>query len=515
MPDPPSCADARAAQIPVPTSCRSAYRRGGGRRWTAPYGTVATSVPVAGADEVCSDGPMTTAAGSAGPGTPRARSGSGRALGAGRGAPHRVVVVGAGFAGLAAARTLSGGPAEVTLVDQRNFHTFQPLLYEVATAGLDPGDVAYPIRAVFGRSRTVTFRNAAVTGVDWQAGAVLLDDGRLPFDSLIIASGATAAYFGIPGAEQWSFPLYTVADARILRDHLLRRLEQVDAHPELIDAGALTFVVVGGGPTGVEVSGALAELLDVAVRRDGFGFDRSAARVILVDALDRLLTPFGTSGASYAARALGRRSVELLLGRRVRRVEGSCVELDDGSRIATHTVVWAGGVTVAGTLASVIGTPTVTGGRLEVGEDLALPGHARAYAVGDAAAVPWGPQRPGAVCPQLAQVAIQSGHHAATQVLDQIAGRPPRPFRYRDKGIMATIGRRAAIAELPNGWTVRGTAGWLAWLLLHLVYLVGFRNKLTVLVNWSWRYLSWTSGPRIIIGAAADRRIPDLPPPGP
>ncbi len=421
---------------------------------------------------------------------------------------HRVVVVGTGFGGLAAVRALAGRPVQVTVVDQRNFHTFQPLLYEVATAGLDPGDVAYPVRAIFGRDRNVTFRNATVSGVDWTTREVVLDDGRLPFDSLIVASGATAAYFGIPGARQWTFPLYTVADARVLRDHLLRRLEAADAHPEHRDDGTLTFVVVGGGPTGVEVSGALAELLDVSVLHDGYRFDRNAARVIVVDGLDRLLTPFRASGATYAANTLAQRSVELVLGRRVRSIDETSVELDDGTRIATRTVVWAGGVTVEGTLASALGTPTGEGGRLTVGADLTVPGHDSVYAIGDAAAVPWGPERPGTVCPQLAQVAIQSGRHAAQSILERLEGRPSQPFRYHDKGIMATIGRRAAIAELPNGRMIRGTLGWLAWLALHLVYLIGFRNRVTVLVNWSWRYLSWASGPRIIIGDDPAREPP-------
>jgi NADH dehydrogenase len=414
---------------------------------------------------------------------------------------HRVVIVGAGFGGLSAARALAKKPVEVTVVDQRNFHTFQPLLYEVSTAGLDPGDVAYPIRAIFGRTPNVTFRYGTVDGVDWNARVVSLEGGdSLPFDSIILASGVIAKFFGIPGAHEYTFPLYTLADARILRDHLLRRLEEIDARPERIHDGTLTFVVVGGGPTGVEVAGALAELLDVSVRHDGFKFDRSEAKIILLDGLNRLLTPFKPSAASYAADTLRRRTVELRLGRMVRRVTPTFVELDDGSQIPTRTVVWAGGVTVDGTLASGLGVPADRTGRLVVRADLALPDHHFAYAIGDAAAVPWGEDRPGTTCPQLAQVAIQSGRHAAHQILNRVAGKPTLAFRYHDKGTMATIGRRAAIAQFPSGVVIRGTLGWLSWLGLHLVYLIGFRNKLTVLVNWSWRYLSWTSGPRIIVG---------------
>jgi len=415
---------------------------------------------------------------------------------------HRVVVVGAGFAGLSAARTLEGRAVEVTIVDQRNFHTFQPLLYEVATAGLESGDVAYPVRAIFGRAGNVRFRFGAVTGVDWERGDVrLADGGTLPFDSLIVASGATAKFFGIPGAAEHSLPLYTLTDARRLRDHVLRRLEAADDNPDADREGDLTFAVVGGGPTGVEVAGALAELMDVAVRHDGFRFDRRSARIVVIDGLDRLISAFKGSAGDYAARTLTGRDVELRLGAMVKSITDSCVELESGEQIPARTVVWAGGVTVEGTVAAELGSPTAAGGRLVVGPDLSLPGRPDAYAVGDAAAVPWGPGPDDAhrLCPQLAQVAIQSGRHAARQILRRLDGRPTTAFRYKDKGIMATIGRRAAIAEFPSGVIVRGTLGWLAWLGLHLVYLIGFRNRIIVLINWSWRYLSWGSGPRVIV----------------
>jgi NADH dehydrogenase len=422
---------------------------------------------------------------------------------------HRVVIIGAGFGGLSAARTLVGQPIEVTIVDQRNFHTFQPLLYEVATAGLEAGDVAYPVRAIFGRSKNVTFRFGTVTGVDWDRRRVDLEGSDpLSFDTVIVASGATARYFGIPGASEFTFPLYTLSDARTLRDHVLRRLEDADTDADSPPDGLLTFVVVGGGPTGVEVAGALAELLDVAVRHDGFSFARGAARIVLVDGLDRLLTPFKASAAAYAARTLEGRGVELRLGHLVRSVTESCVELDDGSQIESRTVVWAGGISVENTVAAELGQKTGPNGRLVVNPDLTLEARPEAFAIGDAAAVPWGPgsSHPGDICPQLAQVAIQSGRHAAEQVLRRTQGRPTVPFRYRDKGIMATIGRRAAITEFPQGLVVRGTLGWLAWLGLHIVYLIGFRNRIIVLINWSWRYLSWGSGPRVIVGDQLERR---------
>jgi NADH dehydrogenase len=427
---------------------------------------------------------------------------------------HRVVIVGAGFGGLNAARALIGEPVEVTIVDRRNFHTFQPLLYEVATAGLDPGDVAYPIRTLFGQAGNVTFRFATVTGVDWERRQVLLDDATpLPFDSVIVASGATAKYFGIPGAPEFALPLYTLTDARRLRDHLLRRMEEADADPSVVEHGTLNFVVIGGGPTGVEVAGALAELLDVAVRHDGFRFDRAAGRIILVDGLDRLLTPFKPAASTYTARTLAGRGVDLELGRMVKSVTATSVELDDGTVIPTRTVVWAGGITVEGTVASELGAPTGPNGRLVVDADLSLPGRDGAYAIGDAAAVRWGPgpDERDRICPQVAQVAIQSGGHAARQVLNRIASRPSQPFRYRDKGIMATIGRRAAVTQLPSGLLIRGTLGWLAWLGLHILYLIGFRNKIIVLVNWAWRYLSWGSGPRVIVGEDLESEVSEEP----
>jgi NADH:ubiquinone reductase (H+-translocating) len=426
---------------------------------------------------------------------------------------HKVVIIGAGFGGLAAAKALSGQEVEVTLVDQRNFHTFLPLLYEVATAGLDPADVAYPIRAVIGRTANIRFRLGTVTGIVWQERMVCFNDKKnghepsspgceddVPYDSLILASGAIANFFGIPGAAEYTLPLYTLEDARHLRDHLLLRLEEADGELAHVSDGTLNFVVVGGGPTGVEVSGAIAELLDMSMERDGFRFDRSMARVVLVDGLDHLLGPFKPSAQKYAEETLSARSVELALGQMVARITPTEVELSDGATIATRTVIWAGGVTVKGTAASVLGAPTTHNGRLVVDSALAVSGCPNVFAIGDCAAIPISPGSE-LRCPQLAQVAIQSGQHAAAQIMAGLTDRPLAQFSYRDKGIMATIGRRAAIAQLRNGLVLRGTLGWIAWFGLHLVYLVGFRNKMTVFVNWWWRYLNWTSGPRVIFSS--------------
>ncbi len=410
----------------------------------------------------------------------------------------RVVVVGAGFGGLAATRVLAGRPIDITVVDQHNFHTFQPLLYQVATAGLEPADVAYPVRAIFGHEPNVTFRCGKVTGVDLSGRSVVMADGsRLDYDHLVLSTGATASFFAVDGAAGNAQPLYTLRDARLLRNHLLGVLEEADAHPERFEGG-LTFVVVGGGPTGVETAGALGELISVAVRRDRLRIDPARTRVVLLDVAERLLTGFAERAGAYAADTLRARGVDVRPGQGVEEVHAGGVRLADGSTLAAHAVIWAGGVTVEGTLASTMGLPATRGGRLEVEDDLSVAGHPEVFVVGDAAAAPLGGGRQG-VTPQLAQGAMQGGRHAGQQILRRLNGEPTVAFRYKDKGIMATIGRRAAVAQIPGLPVVRGTLGWLAWLGLHLVYLIGFRNRLVVLVNWSWRYFDWPSGPRLIV----------------
>ncbi|HTT86415.1 MAG TPA: NAD(P)/FAD-dependent oxidoreductase [Acidimicrobiales bacterium] len=413
----------------------------------------------------------------------------------------RVIVIGCGFAGLHAVRQLAGAPVEVTLVDQHNFHTFQPLLYQVATAGLEPGDVAYPARTIIRRKRNIAFRHGRVEAVDLEARAVRLGDGGiLDYDHLIVGTGATAGFFDIEGAAAHAHPLYTLDDANHLRNLVLTRLEEVDAHNRSGGPGRL--LVVGGGATGVETAGALVELLQVCVRYDRMRLDASRVEVVLIDAAERLLVGFAEELGLYAAETLRSRGVVVRVGTSVEKVTDRGVRLAGGEHLDALVVVWAGGVTVEGTLAGSLAVAHGRGGRVVVGADLSLAGHPEVFVVGDAAAVPAGPGAP-AVVPQLAQVAIQSGRHAGRQVLRRMAGRPTEPFAYEDKGMMATIGRRAAVAQLPGGLVLRGTLGWLAWLGLHLVYLIGFRNRLIVLVNWWWRYLNWPGGPRLIDTAAS------------
>ncbi len=413
-----------------------------------------------------------------------------------------VLVVGGGFAGLEVVRSLAGEAVHVTIVDKHNFHTFLPLLYQVATAGLEPADVAYPIRTIFAKSSNVRFRHGVVTQVDVEQRVARLSDGtQLSFDHLVLASGAVASYFGIPGAREHAKPLYTLVDARHLRDQLLLALEEAEADAV---TQPLTFVIVGGGPTGVETAGAVLELLEVCLEKDHMRLDRNATRVILLDVAPRLLGGFSPHASDYALSTLRRRGVEVRLGESVAEVTKDAVRLASGERIATRTVVWAAGVTATGTIVSGVGPDPGASGRVRVDRDLSVIGLRNVWAVGDSAAVPTG--RGSSICPQLAQVAIQSGRHCGRQILNVVDGKPTSPFRYKDKGIMATIGRNAAVAQLPRGPLITGFLGWIVWMGLHLFYLVGFRNRIRVFINWTWRYLDWPSGPRLIM-ADAEREV--------
>jgi NADH dehydrogenase len=420
---------------------------------------------------------------------------------------ERVVVVGGGFGGLAAARALDGAPVSVTLVDQRNFHTFLPLLYQVATAGLNPADVAHPIRAIFRRQRNVTVRQGTARSVDWDERRleVVLASGEvrwLPFDHLVVAAGSRTNFFGVEGAEEWAFPLYSLDDATALRNHLLGRFEAADADPDLVEDGALTVVVTGAGPTGVELAGALSELFHGVLRRDFPSLPVSRSRIVLVEMADDVLPPFGAASRAHAHEALRHRGVELMLGESVVRVDERSVTFASGRVLATHTLVWAAGVR-AGAFAEALGVPLGKGGRIEVDEHLRVVAQRDVYAVGDIASIP---APDGGGLPQLAPVAIQSGAHAAAEIRHRLGlGDDPGPFRFVDKGTMATIGRRSAVAELPFGIRLWGTIAWLAWLVLHLMTLVGFRNRLSVLLNWAWSYLTWDRGARLILGASRRR----------
>jgi NADH dehydrogenase len=409
----------------------------------------------------------------------------------------QVVIVGAGFGGLAVARGLDRLPVEVTLIDRNNFTTFQPLLYQVATAGLNAADVAHPVRGLFHRQSNLRVRQGHVTGVDWDRREVLVADHRpVPFDHLVVAVGAVTTWFGVPGAAQHALPLYTLEDAVKVRNHVVSRFEAADADPTLIDRGELNFVVVGGGPTGVEMAGALAELFAVVFKRDYPALGVGRARVVLVETRDRVLEPFHTSSQRAALEALRARQVEVRLDETVDEVTPDHVRFSSGEVLPAGTVIWAAGVR-ASPVAEAMGLPITRAGRVEVTPDLSVVGRPGVWAVGDVAAAP---AKGGAgVLPQLAPVAMQSGAHVARQIGRQLEGKPTQPFRFRDKGTMATIGRRSAVAELPGRVRLHGTVAWLAWLGLHILYLAGLRNRASVLLNWAWGYITWDRGPRIIL----------------
>jgi NADH dehydrogenase len=415
----------------------------------------------------------------------------------------RVVIIGGGFGGMRVARELAEDPVDITLIDRNNFHTFQPLLYQVATAGLNAADVAYPIRGIFHGQRNLSFRQATVAGADWDRRHIRLSDGStVPFDHLVVAAGASTNTFGIDGADTHALPLYGLRDAIHLRNHVLGRFEAADADGSLIDDGALTFVVVGGGATGVEVAGALIELFSQVLRKDFPHLDVHGARVYLLEMRDELLPPFSPASQRHARQILERRGVDVRTGVAVERVTPTRVHLTSGEVIAAHTLVWAAGVR-ANPLAQALDVETAPNGRVEVGPDLRLTGHPEAFAVGDIAQIQ-GRKGP---LPQVAQVAIQSGRHAAKEIRRARLGRPSKRFHYIDKGTMATIGRRSAVAELPLGIHLQGTLGWFAWLGLHLVYLVGVRNRVSVFLNWAWNYFTWDRGPRLILEHIGDAGV--------
>jgi NADH:ubiquinone reductase (H+-translocating) len=413
------------------------------------------------------------------------------------GAP-RVIVVGAGFAGLAAVRELDRAGARVTLIDKNVYSTFQPLLYQVATGGLNPGDVAYPVRA-FARNRAARFRLGELDRIDAAARTITLTDGAvLGYDYLILGTGVSAAYYGIPGAAEHTLGLYTRRDAIALRDHLMARLERQDIEGP---GTTVDFTVVGGGATGVELAGTLAELRD-ALAAAFPEVDKADVHIRLVEMAPVLLAPFHPSLQAYALKELRRRGVNVLLSTKIREIEANRVTLADGQELPSDMTVWAAGVSAPEQVRG-WGLRQGRGGRIEVGPDLRVAGQDRIFAAGDVALIEDQP------LPQLAQPAIQTGRYAAKQIEAAMTGRPAGEFRYHDKGIMATIGRRSAVVELPKGMRIRGTLAWLAWLGLHLITLLGGRNRLSALLNLSYRYLAWGHGGGVIVGDDPPAMLPD------
>ncbi len=415
----------------------------------------------------------------------------------------RVIVVGAGFAGLAAVEELDRAGAQVLLIDRNVYSTFQPLLYQVATGGLNPGDVSYPARA-FTRRHRARFRLGEVIGVDPDRRQVTLaDGGHFDYDYLIISTGVSAAYYGISGAAEHSLGLYTRRDAVELRDHIMARLERLDiAGP----GKSVNFTVVGGGATGVELAGALAELRGTALDAAFPEVDLASVHIRLVEQAGALLLPFEPGLREYARRQLEDRGVEVRMNTAIREVRSDRVILADGEDLPSDVTVWAAGVSAPSGVAG-WQLPQGRGGRILTAPDLRVLGQDRIFALGDVAVIEDQP------LPQLAQPALQAGRHAARQIRRLTAGQPALPFEYRDKGIMATIGRRSAVVELPHRVKIRGTLAWLAWLGLHLLTLLGNRNRLSALLNLSWRYLTWGHGGGVIVGDDPALFLVDTPPP--
>jgi NADH dehydrogenase len=398
-----------------------------------------------------------------------------------------VLIVGGGFAGVACAQQLAKHDVDVVLLDRNNYHQFQPMLYQVATAQLAGYDIARPLRGIFRHNKTVEVRHTGVTSIDPGARSVTTALGSVVTgDYLVLAPGAQANFFGTPGAAEHSLPLYSVNDAERLRARILEVLDATTERPELIEKGALNFVIVGGGPTGVETAGALAEALRDVVP-ESYKSLVHPAQVHLVDHGKVLLAPFSDKAHAYAAKKLEGDGVTLHLGVGVKEVFPDRVALSDGEEIMTHTVIWGGGEKAADVI-TVAGLPEGHGGRIDVEPDLTVADHPQVYVLGDAANIAGAD---GKTLPQLGSVAQQSGAWAARNILDEMAGKPRKPFHYKDKGIMAMIGRNAAVAEMgAHRHEVDGPVAFAAWLGVHAMLLSGVRNKVDAFIAWGWDYFS-------------------------
>jgi NADH dehydrogenase len=404
----------------------------------------------------------------------------------------RVVIVGGGFGGLIAAKALARAPVRVTLVDRTNHHVFQPLLYQVASAGLSPADIASPIRSILSRQRNVDVQLATVTSVDLARKRVILEDGEIPYDFVVLAAGARTNYFGHPEWEPHAPGLKSLEDAIEVRRRTLLAFERAErTADEKERQRLLTFISIGGGPTGVELAGAFAELRRFVLREDFRAIHPEEARVILLEAGPRILPSFAESLSQKAVKQLEQLGVTVRVGAKVTAIDGRGVELDR-ERIDAATVVWAAGVEVSPLVRS-LGVPLDRQGRLLVGEDLSLPGYPEAFAIGDIVHF----EQDGKLLSGVSQVAMQGGRFAARAIAGTIAGRPRGRFHYVDKGIMATIGRSRAVAE-PFGFKLSGFIAWLAWLLVHIWYLIGFRNRAIVMFEWFWAYVTYKRGARLI-----------------
>ena len=414
----------------------------------------------------------------------------------------RVLVLGGGFGGLGAVKKLEDADADVVLIDAHDYHTFQPLLYQLATGLLEPSAVGHALRDLVHGQENATVHMTSVTAIDLEKREVQLAEmAPLTYDVLVLALGAEVNFFGTEGAAEHAFPMYTLSDAVRLKDHLLGRWEAADKDPSLVDDGALNVVVVGGGPTGVESAGAIAELYRSDFAKDYPGIPQEKARVILVEAGPTVFAMFKPNLQAYAAEALQERTVEVVTGERVASVAPTRVTLKSGDSIAAHTLVWGAGLQ-GNKLVQSLGLDLERGNRIGVGPDLTVAGHPDVYAVGDGAAIT--DAKTGQVLPQLGSVALQSGEHVGETIARRLKGKEPKPFKYRDKGTMATIGRRAAVVQMLGGRTMKGTKAQLAWGTVHLALLPTNEDRAKAIVDWAGSAFTHQRTGRITVETDAD-----------
>lgn len=412
----------------------------------------------------------------------------------------RVAIIGMGFGGVRAARSLASSNLDVLLIDRNNYHLFQPLLYQVASAGLEQESIAYSIRAMTRSWPNVRFQLSEVSSIDLDQRLIQTNTGEVGYDYLVLGAGSTTNFFGLTTVQQHAFDLKALADAEVLRNQILYCFEQAVVEPDPARRRALmTFVIVGGGPTGVEFAGALIELVTYVLAKDYPELGTHTARVVLVEATDRLLAAMPEELGMYTLQKLRSMSVEVLLNAQVTDADGERVMLHDGAVIPAHTLVWSAGVKAA-PLAATLQTAHAGGGRIPVQPDLSLPEHPEVFVIGDMAWL----EQDGKVLPMIAPVAMQMGIYAGRAILAREAGSTLPPFSYQDKGSMATIGRNAAVASA-FGMSLKGYPAWLAWLLLHVYYLIGFRNRIVVLLNWIWYYWFHERQVRLITGPRPPR----------
>ena len=404
-----------------------------------------------------------------------------------------VVIAGAGFGGLRAARALARAPVRVVLIDRNNYHLFQPLLYQVAMAGLEPSSIARPVRRILRGQNNFEFRMAHVTGIDRRARVVRTSAGDVPYDYLVLALGGRTNFFGLASVERNGLGLKSLDDAVAVRNHVLSCFEQALLEPDAESRRALlTFLVVGGGPTGVEMAGALAELIRLVLSRDTPALNIQDVRVLLLEAGQRLLAGMRPRFSPVTAEMLWKKHVEVRFGASVQEFDGANARIAGGEVIPTRTLIWAAGVEAV-SLAPMLGVAPSKQGRVPVSPTLQLAGDDRVAVIGDAAYLEVG----GAALPMLAPVAIQMADCAAANIRRQLRGKAAQPFVYRDPGTLATIGRNAAVADI-RGVALKGFPAWVVWLVVHIIQLIGFRNKLFVLLDWAWDYFFYDRSARLI-----------------